>query len=408
MGRRGTCPDHDKSEAFARLIAEGIPSARASRIVGVNPRTGKRWRNGRRLASGGRVLDLAPVITTPPTKQLLAALPVRGRARAPRRPAPRGAHRARDRRADDTLPIDDQPRARGAGADDAGRYRPFEAHRRALGAAACAVPAACPGTPCCATGSRAGSRPTGARSRSPAGCATSFPTSPERWLCAETIYQAVYRPDLGGLPRELPGRVLRLRRRRRPRRRDAQARRSGPVAGMTADRRATGRGPRARAAGALGGRPDRGHGARVRDRHAWSSAPRGTPCWATCPAPAATPRPCATPSSRPSAACRPPAPDPRLGPGRRDGRHWPTRRDADTRLTGAMELGIPRRRQAHRGAVAVDVEHNRAMEQPVEHHRDDHRVSGDAASGRDAEVRVRITEHAGSAGPVGGSRNYGT
>ena len=47
------------------------------------------------------------------------------------------------------------------------------------------------------------------------------------------MYQAVYRPDLGGLPRELPGRVLRLRRRRRLRRRDAQARRTGPVAGMT-------------------------------------------------------------------------------------------------------------------------------------------------------------------------------
>ena len=26
-----------------------------------------------------------------------------------------------------------------------------------------------------------------------------FPGQPERWLCAETIYQAVYRPDLGGL-----------------------------------------------------------------------------------------------------------------------------------------------------------------------------------------------------------------
>jgi len=69
MGRRGTSPDHDKREASARLIAEGVPSARACRLVGVNPRTAKRWRNGRRLASGGRVLDLATVITTPPTKQ---------------------------------------------------------------------------------------------------------------------------------------------------------------------------------------------------------------------------------------------------------------------------------------------------------------------------------------------------
>lgn len=59
-----------------------------------------------------------------------------------------------------------------------------------------------------------------------------FPIQPERWLCAETIYQAVYRPDLGGLPRELPGRVLRLRRRQRLPRRHAQARRAGPIVGM--------------------------------------------------------------------------------------------------------------------------------------------------------------------------------
>jgi len=60
-----------------------------------------------------------------------------------------------------------------------------------------------------------------------------FPDQPERWLCAETIYQAVYRPDLGGLPREHPGRVLRHRRRHRVPRRQAQARRSAPVTGMT-------------------------------------------------------------------------------------------------------------------------------------------------------------------------------
>ncbi len=69
MGRRGPEPLHDKRDEFARLISEGVPSARASRIVGINPRTGKRWRNGRRLVAGRRVLDLAPVITTAPPRQ---------------------------------------------------------------------------------------------------------------------------------------------------------------------------------------------------------------------------------------------------------------------------------------------------------------------------------------------------
>ena len=63
MGRRDPSPDYAKREAFARLIAEGAASARACRKISIHPRTGKRWRNGRRITSGGRVLDLPPVIT---------------------------------------------------------------------------------------------------------------------------------------------------------------------------------------------------------------------------------------------------------------------------------------------------------------------------------------------------------
>jgi IS30 family transposase len=62
MGRRGPQPEYAKREEFARLIAEGVTSQHASRIVGINSRTGKRWRNGRKVKSGGRMLDLPPVI----------------------------------------------------------------------------------------------------------------------------------------------------------------------------------------------------------------------------------------------------------------------------------------------------------------------------------------------------------
>jgi IS30 family transposase len=59
-----------------------------------------------------------------------------------------------------------------------------------------------------------------------------FPGDPGRHLVHETIYQAVYRPELGGLRRDLP-RVLRTgRRRRRPRRRP-DARRAGALTAMT-------------------------------------------------------------------------------------------------------------------------------------------------------------------------------
>jgi len=60
-----------------------------------------------------------------------------------------------------------------------------------------------------------------------------YPDEPERHLVHETIYQAIYRPELGGLHRNgLPGVLRTGRRRRRPRRR-IDARRAGSLAGMT-------------------------------------------------------------------------------------------------------------------------------------------------------------------------------
>ena len=52
-----------KREQFARLIAQGTSSAEACRIVGVNPRTWKRWRHGRTITSSSGVqLHYSPVI----------------------------------------------------------------------------------------------------------------------------------------------------------------------------------------------------------------------------------------------------------------------------------------------------------------------------------------------------------
>ena len=53
-----------------------------------------------------------------------------------------------------------------------------------------------------------------------------FPDQPERQLVHETIYQAIYRPELGGLRRDLP-KVLRTGRRRRKPHRHPDARRPG-------------------------------------------------------------------------------------------------------------------------------------------------------------------------------------
>ena len=119
------------------------------------------------------------------------------------------------------------------GADATGRYRPFEAHRRALGRRRLHRPSRLARDAELRDWVAGRLRARWSPEQMARGLRARYPDQPDRWLCAETIYQAVYRPDLGGLPRELPGRVLRLRRRHRVSRRHAQARRSGPVTGMT-------------------------------------------------------------------------------------------------------------------------------------------------------------------------------
>jgi IS30 family transposase len=65
QGHRGRPPLAAKRELFGRLIARGIGNAEACRIVGVHPKTGKRWRRGRVMtSSGGARLHYAAVIDT--------------------------------------------------------------------------------------------------------------------------------------------------------------------------------------------------------------------------------------------------------------------------------------------------------------------------------------------------------
>ena len=62
-GRPSPAPQAAKREQFAALIARGVSNSQACRIVGVNRRTGKRWRHGRTItSSSGRRLHYAPVV----------------------------------------------------------------------------------------------------------------------------------------------------------------------------------------------------------------------------------------------------------------------------------------------------------------------------------------------------------
>src|SRR6516225_5391656 len=63
-GRPGRAPQVEKREHYARLIARGFNNSEACRIVGINQKTGKRWRHGRTItARDGRKLHYAPVVT---------------------------------------------------------------------------------------------------------------------------------------------------------------------------------------------------------------------------------------------------------------------------------------------------------------------------------------------------------
>ncbi len=175
MGRRGRKPLYAKREAYARLIAEGVPSARACRMVGVCRRTGTRWRNGRRLVSGGRLLNLPPVITV--------------------NPKPEKRYSPRDLSDDERIRLADlrhvrrtmreiatlMGRPRRSAVSSGGASTPLGAIGRSgptggrSDAAASIGPAASPATRGCVSGSRTGSRRVGARSRSPAACPASCP-----------------------------------------------------------------------------------------------------------------------------------------------------------------------------------------------------------------------------------------
>lgn len=72
----------------------------------------------------------------------------------------------------------------------------------------------------------------GDSTRIPAPAIVAFPGQLGRHLVPETIYQAVYRPELGGLHRELPKALRTGRRRRKPHRRGEERR--GGLVDMTA------------------------------------------------------------------------------------------------------------------------------------------------------------------------------
>jgi len=59
----------DKHERFVRVIDQGVSNAEACRVVGINRRTGTRWRYGRTVRNtGGQPVHYPPVRTPSPPR----------------------------------------------------------------------------------------------------------------------------------------------------------------------------------------------------------------------------------------------------------------------------------------------------------------------------------------------------
>jgi transposase, IS30 family len=231
-GRPGRPPEAWKREQFARLIARGVTSAEACRIVGVHLKTGKRWRLGRTITgSGGQRLHYPPV-TGSRTAEISARFLSEDERVA-----------IADLRGDGTgvrviarqlgrSPSTISRELRRNCEPGSGQYRPFAAQRLAARRRFRPGRGKLNADPVLRQFVSGRLEKCWSPEQISRALRAEFPADPGRHLVHETIYQAVYRPELGGLRRDLPA-VLRTGRRHRKSRRRADARRAGALTGMT-------------------------------------------------------------------------------------------------------------------------------------------------------------------------------
>ncbi len=231
-GRRGPAPQTVKREQFARLIAEGVNNSEASRIVGINRRTGKRRRHGRTITvRDGRKLHYPPVISARKREISSRYLSEDERVRiADLRRQKLGVRAIAEALGRSPSTIGRELRRNVE--EPGGTYRPLGAQR--LAAARRRRPRAgrLVSDPLLRAFVAERLRKRWSPEQICAALRQEFPDDRSRHVAPETVYQAVYRPDLGGLVREFP-QALRTGRRRRKPQRHPDARRAGSLVDMT-------------------------------------------------------------------------------------------------------------------------------------------------------------------------------
>ncbi len=216
----------ERQEQFSRLIAQGMSNSEACRVVGINRRTGTRWRYGRTVRNmAGEAVHYPPVRTSRPLKP-----------RHPRylsleeRTMIADLHREKKRLREIAAVLGRSPatisRELRRNADASGRYLPGTADRLASGRGArtrrrrVSLDGELRGVVVELLGKRWSPEQVAHELRE------RFPDQPGRQLCTESIYQAIYATDVD---------VTRpaKRRRRRRRRRVQGLERRGRLAAMT-------------------------------------------------------------------------------------------------------------------------------------------------------------------------------
>lgn len=249
----GVAPQVEKREEFARLIAQGVSNRRACQLVGIARKTGTRWRLGRTITTrDGRTRHYPPVVNGPSQGGTISARYLSEDERVRIADLRRAGHTVRAIAAESGRSPSTISRELRRNRDEgSGQYRPFAAQRLAAerrsrpGRGKLVNDAALQGFVAERLKKRWSPEQISHALR------VEVPDRPQWHLVPETIYQAVYRPELGGLVREFPD-GLRTGRRRRRRRRHPDARRAGSPRDDD-DRPAPSRGRRPLGAGTLGG-----------------------------------------------------------------------------------------------------------------------------------------------------------
>ena len=208
-------------ELYLRLMRQGLTNAEACRQAGINIKTGKRWRYGRRVRVNGRVYTYGPISVAPPVisarflseDERLQIADLHRLGRSMRTIARKLG------RAPSTISRELRRNADSAG----GAYHPYAAHRRAAGRRARPKP----GKLAMDVELRTMVQELLDHRWSPEQISQYlrriYPSQPERHLVPETIYQAIYVQGRGELRRELHRALRTGRARRRPRRTTALA-----------------------------------------------------------------------------------------------------------------------------------------------------------------------------------------